>query len=74
MFGCDSAATAFASRSNRASASTSFASRSGDVAREPGVAGAVHFAHPARAERGLQLVGAESVSWSEAQGADPGGC
>ena len=61
MFGWERAATAFASRSNRASASGSPASRSGrtfsgDVAVEAGVAGAVDLAHPARAEGREDLV------------------
>ena len=67
MFGCDSAATALASRSNRASASGSAASDCGSTLTatsrfELRVPRAVDLPHPARAQRREDLVGAESCS------------
>ena len=65
MFGCESAATACASRSNRASASALPAESvrqhlDRDVALEPRVPRPVHLSHAARAERRQDLVRAEA--------------
>ena len=65
MLGWDSAATARASRSKRASASGSLETRSGqhlhgDLAPEPRVPRAVDLPHPSGAEAGDQLVGTEA--------------
>ena len=69
MFGCESEATALASRSKRARAS-GFAAvlredLDGDVAVELRVARAVDLAHAARAERREDLVGTETGSGDE---------
>ena len=69
MFGCDSAATALASRSNRWSACRDpgdgrrqHLDRDVPVELRPRP---VHLAHPARAERRKDLVGAESRAEGE---------
>ena len=71
MFGCESAATAFASRSKRASASSSSARRRGEdldrhLAVEPRVARAVDLAHAAGTEGRDDLVGSEALAGGEA--------
>ena len=65
MCGCDSAAMARASRSNRWRDSRVRRDERGqhldrDRAIEAHVAGAIHFAHPAGAEHALDLIRAES--------------
>ena len=70
MFGCESAATALASRSKRARAVGVVGEAVGedldrDVAVEPRVARPVDLAHSAGAERRQDLVGAEAGSGSE---------
>ena len=70
MFGCESAATAFASRSNRDSASGSAATDSGstligDVPVELLVPGPVDLSHSARTERREDLVRTETGAGSQ---------
>ncbi len=72
MFGCERAATARASRSNRARATVSSARVSertliGDFAPEPRVAGSVNLAHPAGADRRQDFIGPEASSLAECQ-------
>ena len=72
MFGCESAATALASRSKRASASAFGGQMGGedldrDVPVELRVPRAVDLAHPARAEGREDLIGAKARAGSECQ-------
>ena len=69
MLGCESAATAFASRSKRASARGCGDARRQHLDRhlavEPGVARAVHLAHASRAEGSDDPVGSEAAAGLE---------
>jgi hypothetical protein len=68
MLGCDSAATAFASWSKRASASGSAAIEAGKTftatSRSRRVSwGSINLPHPSRTERRLNLVRAEAAAY-----------